>query len=707
MAKNPKVVVSLDADTKNFTVQMQKAENTATKFQKNIKKVNGDVTSMGGAFRNAANSTSILLGPLNGVSGRLSSLASAFSTLNPAVVAGGLAFSGLSAFLAASVSQASLYEQQMMRVEGVLKATGYAAGLSGDDIDEFSKKLGRDTLASAEGVREAAAALATFRNISGQNFTKTISLAQDMSAALGQNLRSSVLQLGKALEEPITGITSLRKAGISFTDAEKKMITANVEAGRSLEAQGLILDKVTDQVGGAGAAEGAGLAGAVDLLGENFTEFMITLAETTRLKDATTAFFNAAASGVNSLNDAIRPQTSKELEKLLELELDRSGAKNADRALGEQDPLDVGPHGESPQAEAIRAQLRRARDREFIEAEDHAANMLTGIRTRRQIEEDEEAARLGKTREQSEEFLRVMRDRRKAAEAIALGISGNSPRASEDARHGRATEKLDAEIQRIIDKNALTEEIEVEAGQRREALELEHRARLREIDINEQAERVSRAKEAAEAEAEAMKTSAEEQQKTQKAKAKVTDAYLSLTGESFGVLAASMREGTAEQRTLFAAEKSIGLARSMLALQVAIAKANEFGITPIDKAMYIAEAASIGLGAISTIQSISAAHGGLTRVPKEQTYLLDRGERVLSPNQNKDFTDFISGGGAGGNLTVNIVEDAGRAGQVQRNDNDLTVFVAAALNEVNRQIGSGRGVASTIERRYNLTRRAS
>ncbi|GAM63665.1 hypothetical protein JCM19232_2645 [Vibrio ishigakensis] len=60
-------------------------------------------------------------------------------------------------------------------------------------------------------------------------------------------------------------------------------------------------------------------------------------------------------------------------------------------------------------------------------------------------------------------------------------------------------------------------------------------------------------------------------------------------------------------------------------------------------------------GAAATMAGAGAAHGGLTNVPNEQTYLLQRGERVLSPKQNQDFTQFIqSGGGAGGGITINV-----------------------------------------------------
>lgn len=49
-----------------------------------------------------------------------------------------------------------------------------------------------------------------------------------------------------------------------------------------------------------------------------------------------------------------------------------------------------------------------------------------------------------------------------------------------------------------------------------------------------------------------------------------------------------------------------------------------------------------------------AAHGGLTNVPSEQTYLLQRGERVLSPNQNSDLTSYLSSGGGGDQISINV-----------------------------------------------------
>ncbi|ORE32520.1 phage tail tape measure protein [Pseudomonas aeruginosa] len=75
------------------------------------------------------------------------------------------------------------------------------------------------------------------------------------------------------------------------------------------------------------------------------------------------------------------------------------------------------------------------------------------------------------------------------------------------------------------------------------------------------------------------------------------------------------------------------------------------------------------------------AHGGIDNIPKESTWLLDAGERVLSPNQNRDLTDFLSraGGASGGgsspsiNINTNVTvqaqpgasdEDARRVGDM-------------------------------------------
>ena len=67
-------------------------------------------------------------------------------------------------------------------------------------------------------------------------------------------------------------------------------------------------------------------------------------------------------------------------------------------------------------------------------------------------------------------------------------------------------------------------------------------------------------------------------------------------------------------------------------------------------------AAAIGAGA-SVGAAAGAIHGGMDFVPKEATFLLNQGERVLSPNQNQDLTNFLSGStGESQQVTIETIQ---------------------------------------------------
>jgi hypothetical protein len=73
-----------------------------------------------------------------------------------------------------------------------------------------------------------------------------------------------VALLGRALDDPIQGLTALRRVGVSFIQSQREAIAAMAEAGDVASAQRAILAELERQVGGAGAAEAQGLKGAVD-----------------------------------------------------------------------------------------------------------------------------------------------------------------------------------------------------------------------------------------------------------------------------------------------------------------------------------------------------------------------------------------------------------------------------------------------------------
>ncbi|WP_445362048.1 hypothetical protein ACJJIQ_00265 (plasmid) [Microbulbifer sp. ANSA003] len=120
---------------------------------------------------------------------------------------------------------------------------------------------------------------------------------------------------------------------------------------------------------------------------------------------------------------------------------------------------------------------------------------------------------------------------------------------------------------------------------------------------------------------------------------------------------------------------------------------------------FIVGATTQGIQIANQLNSIKEpagiAHGGLDYVPKESTYLLDKGERVLSPNQNTDLTKALRGGGLQGNITVNLFEDASKAGQVERSqglteEDVINIYVA--------NVREGGAAANINESTYNLSR---
>ncbi|WP_336916593.1 hypothetical protein [Acinetobacter modestus] len=129
---------------------------------------------------------------------------------------------------------------------------------------------------------------------------------------------------------------------------------------------------------------------------------------------------------------------------------------------------------------------------------------------------------------------------------------------------------------------------------------------------------------------------------------------------SFVDMAKSMYgEQSSTYRAMFAVQKAFAIASSLVSISngIAMASANPFPYNLGAMATVAASTASL----VSNIQSVDGVfHGGTDYVPKESSYLLDKGERVLSPRQNTDLTRYLndrkSGGGNGVNVIINVPE---------------------------------------------------
>ena len=210
------------------------------------------------------------------------------STFSP----GGLGFTaaavGIGAFTA-GISQAVgdliNMERLSAQTDAAIRSTGGAANVTRDEIVGMAESMEELTGIEMETVQEGENMLLTFtrvRNEVGDGndvFDQATEAALNMSVALGTDMTSAAMLVGKALNDPVKGMTAMTRAGIQFTEQQKQMIKAMVESGDQLGAQKIILAELETQFGGSAEAFGQTTAGKMQKFTNavgNFFEGVVT-----------------------------------------------------------------------------------------------------------------------------------------------------------------------------------------------------------------------------------------------------------------------------------------------------------------------------------------------------------------------------------------------------------------------------------------------
>jgi len=167
-------------------------------------------------------------------------------------------FAAITAGAFSTIKAAEEAQVANRRLANVLKQMGYANATNRvlDYADALSTQIGKED----ESIKLVQAKLATFKNLTktidqtNGAFDRATRAAFDLAAAGFGEAEQSATQLGKALQDPIKGITALARSGVTFTNAEKEKIKALVESGKLLEAQDVLLKAIETQVGGTAEA---------------------------------------------------------------------------------------------------------------------------------------------------------------------------------------------------------------------------------------------------------------------------------------------------------------------------------------------------------------------------------------------------------------------------------------------------------------------
>jgi len=167
---------------------------------------------------------------------------------------------GVGGVIGGVLVKAAMESQKVSKqTEAIIKATGGAAGMTTKDIQKLADSLSLKTGIDDEAIQSSMNLLLTFKQVRNETgkgndiFNRAAQAALDLGNVFG-SADSAAKQLGKALSNPVKGITALTRSGINFTDAQKKQIKTLVASGQTLEAQKIILGEVEAQVGGTAAA---------------------------------------------------------------------------------------------------------------------------------------------------------------------------------------------------------------------------------------------------------------------------------------------------------------------------------------------------------------------------------------------------------------------------------------------------------------------
>jgi hypothetical protein len=319
MASNLATIrVELIANAQKFKSNIDQATKSMEKVDTATAKTGKGTKKLSSIFQNTAGSIAAVQGPLGPVAGRISAIGAIIGRVNPLMLVFTAGMVGIGLAVTKTVSAISNLEVQQGKLNALLKATGNAAGLVGRDIEIMAEAIGKGTLASVQGARDAAGVLLTFKSITGETFEETLKLTQDLAAVGFGSMQSAALQLGKALEEPETGLSALRRVGVSFTEQQKEQIKVLAMTGRQMEAQAIIIKTLKEQVGGAGEGAAGGLAGAYDTLKENINLFFERSASGKRIVDFLTNSISklSEALGNQVLQITKLPDSANELETL-------------------------------------------------------------------------------------------------------------------------------------------------------------------------------------------------------------------------------------------------------------------------------------------------------------------------------------------------------------------------------------------------------
>lgn len=167
------------------------------------------------------------------------------------VVGIGASIKAITDFGKAAIDSGNESQSVFNILDNTIKTTGADAWTSIKKLEDASKSLSDSTNYSMTEIQDMQSVLLGFTDITGESFDEASKAVLDMATVMKMDLTSAVQTVGKALDDPITGLDSLRRQGFKFTEEQKQQLKYLVENGDKIKAQKIILDTLAISYGNA------------------------------------------------------------------------------------------------------------------------------------------------------------------------------------------------------------------------------------------------------------------------------------------------------------------------------------------------------------------------------------------------------------------------------------------------------------------------
>lgn len=188
------------------------------------------------------------------------------------VLSGALFGVGLGSIFSKFITETRNSQDEQAQLAAVLRSTGEAAGWTQTQLNQMAGSLAG--VFSEGDINRAQTRLLSYTGVVGEEFPRALQAAIDMAARMGVEVEQAAETVGRALDVPSQGLSSLSKQGFRFTEDQKKLVEQLEKAGKVAEAQAIVLSALESSYGGAAEAARGALGGALKALQNQIDDLM-------------------------------------------------------------------------------------------------------------------------------------------------------------------------------------------------------------------------------------------------------------------------------------------------------------------------------------------------------------------------------------------------------------------------------------------------